>query len=836
MSRRKQVLWSLHNPDQFVIGSSDLRLYEISVNSEVQTCKCLAWSPDPTTPHLLAAGLPNGRVVLTSFRDSVSFSSVNSISKEFIPRNSRSCNALAWNPVYHNELAAGLGKVRCDFSTLVWDVNQSSGVADITGAEAIVRPMREVNMSEATVSLAWVPNQPSCLATGTGAKWLRIYDMRASDLTARKSVLAHSKAVHGVSFDPFNDKRLSTFSEDGTSKSLIQIEWCSTRSGILASIGKEESVLKLWDLNDSALDLPTDPTSGQQQELNLKYTRPCRTYEASEPISCISWHPTKEYRILTVTSSSFVEVVSLHESIPVSWAPYGDLSFAYGRQIIQGSTAVHPPGLSSSSAEQMLEQLDISFVMKQKALNGYSMDIEKNKKLSDAFGTQELKVCWSWLANANSKRKEKHSDFSGIVAILTGKDTTDLPTNITQREKAEGGFKTYYSPQRQAVLRLCGWDMESASLDDMLSVLEQQNQFERAAAIAVFHLDIRRAVLALKRAIAADSANEPFRLVAMALAGYEGAQQMMMAGGGTTGGGGVGSLWKETCASLKEQIGSAYLRAAFAFLCADSVPDFAEVLDQYDEMSLADRIAFGCRFLPGADLQRYITQSAAGAVKNGSLAGLMLTGLSPQGVDLLENYLNRTGDVQTACLVMAHVVPRVFRDQRVEHWMDCYRNLLDMWQLWHERALLDVARIATVSEPKPPGQVFARCNFCSQSLSMNMLSAKMGRGRGMAPQPKASSGKQKVSSCPSCGKPLPLCSICLLPLGCSTPVFSGSRNPSEKQLYWAEGGSKFEDWYTWCQTCRHGGHAAHLMDWFAHHVECPVTDCNCRCYSLDPLE
>jgi hypothetical protein len=31
MSRRKQVLWSLHNPDQFVIGSSDLRLYEISV-------------------------------------------------------------------------------------------------------------------------------------------------------------------------------------------------------------------------------------------------------------------------------------------------------------------------------------------------------------------------------------------------------------------------------------------------------------------------------------------------------------------------------------------------------------------------------------------------------------------------------------------------------------------------------------------------------------------------------------------------------------------------------------------------------------------------------------
>lgn len=105
----------------------------------------------------------------------------------------------------------------------------------------------------------------------------------------------------------------------------------------------------------------------------------------------------------------------------------------------------------------MLEQLDISFVMKQKALNGYSMDIEKNKKLSDAFGTQELKVCWSWLASkstahafpsyylnhavldANSKRKDKYSDFSGIAAILSGKETYDLPA-VTQREKAEVSY------------------------------------------------------------------------------------------------------------------------------------------------------------------------------------------------------------------------------------------------------------------------------------------------------------------------------------------------------------------------------------------------------------
>jgi hypothetical protein len=27
----------------------------------------------------------------------------------------------------------------------------------------------------------------------------------------------------------------------------------------------------------------------------------------------------------------------------------------------------------------------------------------------------------------------------------------------------------------------------------------------------------------------------------------------------------------------------------------------------------------------------------------------------------------------------------------------------------------------------------------------------------------------------------------------------------------------FSLFFTWCQTCRHGGHASHLIDWFAEH-------------------
>ena len=38
------------------------------------------------------------------------------------------------------------------------------------------------------------------------------------DLNAPKSVVAHSRAVNGVSFDPFHEHRLLTFSDDGIIK------------------------------------------------------------------------------------------------------------------------------------------------------------------------------------------------------------------------------------------------------------------------------------------------------------------------------------------------------------------------------------------------------------------------------------------------------------------------------------------------------------------------------------------------------------------------------------------------------------------------------------------
>jgi len=45
----------------------------------------------------------------------------------------------------------------------------------------------------------------------------------------------------------------------------------------------------------------------------------------------------------------------------------------------------------------------------------------------------------------------------------------------------------------------------------------------------------------------------------------------------------------------------------------------------------------------------------------------------------------------------------------------------------------------------------------------------------------------------------------------------------------------FDDAIVICQTCRHGGHAEHVLEWFFGEDSgrtrrvCAVADCNCRC-------
>mmetsp|Transcript_66987 Transcript_66987/g.118572 ORF Transcript_66987/g.118572 Transcript_66987/m.118572 type:complete len:137 (-) Transcript_66987:12-422(-) len=131
-------------------------------------------------------------------------------------------------------------------------------------------------------------------------------------------------------------------------------------------------------------------------------------------------------------------------------------------------------------------------------------------------------------------------------------------------------------------------------------------------------------------------------------------------------------------------------------------------------------------------------------------------------------------------------------------------------------------------------QAYARCNFCSHSLITGGPNSAAKASRA----PRQSRPFFKPSACPQCKKPLPRCSLCAQHLGCPDPgeltgQLASVTATAEHRSSWDGVSSAYGHWMVWCQTCRHGGHASHLEEWFALHEKCPVSGCNCRCATND---
>lgn len=45
--------------------------------------------------------------------------------------------------------------------------------------------------------------------------------------------------------------------------------------------------------------------------------------------------------------------------------------------------------------------------------------------------------------------------------------------------------------------------------------------------------------------------------------------------------------------------------------------------------------------------------------------------------------------------------------------------------------------------------------------------------------------------------------------------------------------TKVGNWFSWCQSCKHGGHIKHLIEWFRLNQKCPYLHCKCKCTSID---
>ncbi|XP_015363870.1 PREDICTED: WD repeat-containing protein mio-A-like [Diuraphis noxia] len=170
-----------------------------------------------------------------------------------------------------------------------------------------------------------------------------------------------------------------------------------------------------------------------------------------------------------------------------------------------------------------------------------------------------------------------------------------------------------------------------------------------------------------------------------------------------------------------------------------------------------------------------------------------------------------------------------------------YRDMLNQWRMWHIRAKFDIALKAV---KPPPQNVFLSCNYCGKNIcpaadEKEKESEKETKVLRVKEQTENGSNNFKFTSCPNCQSPLPRCALCLAHLGTASAKVP-LRKTSGKQLtsnnayvMTGQSANSFSYWFSWCPTCNHGGHSNHISDWFKNHLECPVADCVCRCYSLD---
>lgn len=258
-------------------------------------------------------------------------------------------------------------------------------------------------------------------------------------------------------------------------------------------------------------------------------------------------------------------------------------------------------------------------------------------------------------------------------------------------------------------------------------------------------------------------------------------------------------------------------------------------------MELCDRVAFGCSWVGLRELLHFVQGEAQRAAAQGDIvAGVLLGGLNcaETAVPLLQHYVDRTGDVQTAALLALLPEARVARGSAPAAWVAAYRDLLNGWRLWEVRARLDVAVEPLCAPDAPAPRLFPRFD--------------------LAPAPAPVAG-----TAPLHPARLPNCCVCLLPLAfapaststahCAPQTRPGAPAPLTRRREGAQGarkkdvaravaegarslpGSEFEQWWSWCQSCKHVAHTEHIREWFAHNDECPVTDCHCRCHSKDQL-
>ncbi|GAA5990362.1 hypothetical protein JCM10908_007333 [Rhodotorula pacifica] len=519
-------------------------------------------------------------------------------------------------------------------------------------------------------------------------------------------------------------------------------------------------------------------------------------------------------------------------------------------------------GGPSSSDESGLYNLstDMSVVLRERVEAGYGSDPMVNANLSEA-GVREF---WLWVARGQALSSEACTPeydfrFRGVLRILLGfpsgmtnsstassrrstPSQSPLPTprsiygdisrslrrgeeaqtkhaaytaacnQLVARRRLENTFaisSSQFAAQRKIALSSCGADWEEG-WEQVCNRLAKAGDYEAAARFAFYAGQLEKSMQYLRFC-----KDEKLRLLSPIVAAYLAQKDSAR---------GAESHYASLCRTLSSDAETPWVRAMFAYLATS---DWRELVDEMG-LPLRDRVAVALRFLSDSELIPFLQELGDEALSSSDLEAVVLFGLRNDGLNLLSSYVDRTADVQTVALACSFTSPGMIRaDMRVTRWVETYRAQLDRLQLYSARATFDSARgrraratleqaraagrtaeaneVAQAIRKTAPPQIMLRCQFCSTVIAPSKGDSES-RIHG-------SGAINRASVCPSCNKQLPACCICL-----ARPSLQAFQTNGPATL-------------AWCQKCRHGGHATHLLAWFEVSRVCAVAGCDCKCNS-----
>ncbi|THH10667.1 hypothetical protein EW145_g1164 [Phellinidium pouzarii] len=453
-------------------------------------------------------------------------------------------------------------------------------------------------------------------------------------------------------------------------------------------------------------------------------------------------------------------------------------------------------GLEASSSQEVVSLLD--------SLDLAAPSEASSMTLSDSSPSVDVNASLRPRLSSNKSHRLGdgfHGNYTAALNTLNSRSNSD-------KSAWKSTVHTEKSQQRRLALALCDWKVG----EEEFSRWEKEGKHSQAACWLLFTNQGGRAIDMLMK-----SKNESHQMMSGTFAA------MLQSGSSSR-----NHELRDYCERLIVKLQDPHFRIMLSYIVFN---DWSDVVEE-EALPLRERIAIALRFLEDKDLTSYLRRVADDCRAKGSIEGLMVTGLTSLGLDILQGYVDTTGDVQTAALLASYVCPGRYKDARAERWVEAYRDLLDGWRLFHHRCQFDINRGKILEEGIQNGdftpmewvkkQFLIRCNFCNKVVNTQQQ---------QRPQEPIAMQRKRAAACPLCGRALPRCSVCLMSI--SIVPDSGR----ECDLFHSSFRDTVDDAFVFCQSCRHGGHAGHIIEWFLGEGEegdrrrrtCPVADCDCYC-------